>query len=289
MSVFVSSGAFPSNDLDEILALCARHGIDRVELSSGLGHAGDVDRSLEAASQDMELLIHNYFPPPDIPFTLNLASADDEIRRRSIALCTNAIDLCERVGASYYSVHSGFAHDFKPAELGHSDAQAAALSTTGTDRQAAYGRFRECVRIVSDHAAAKGIDLLLENNVAAPRLIEMAGFNPLLMVEADEILDCLDDIGRPNVHLLLDVAHLMVSSNALGFDPRKFIDKVGPRVAALHVSDNDGYRDQNLMTTTESWYLPALRSFGDRDIVIESYNLTPSQILSQIDLIESHI
>jgi sugar phosphate isomerase/epimerase len=289
MSVFVSSGAFQSNDLNDILALCARHGIGRVELSSGLGHAGDVDRSVEAASQDMELLIHNYFPPPDVPFTLNLASADDEIRRRSIALCMTAIDLCERVGASYYSVHSGFAHDFKPAELGHSDAQAAALSATGTDRQAAYRRFRDCVRIVSDHAAAKGIDLLLENNVAAPRLIEMAGFNPLLMVEADEILDCLDDIGRPNVRLLLDVAHLMVSSNALGFDPREFIDRVGPRVEALHVSDNDGYRDQNLMTTAESWYLPALRSFGDRDIVIESYNLTPSQILSQIDLIESHI
>ena len=45
--------------------------------------------------------------------------------------------------------------------------------------------------------------------------------------------------------MLIDAAHLKVSSNSLNFNPKVFLDYLDEWIAAYHLSENDGTSDDN--------------------------------------------
>ena len=65
------------------------------------------------------------------------------------------------------------------------------------------------------------------------------------------------------VGLLLDLGHLNISSNILGFNRNSFIDKYfthfGDRVE-IHLSENGGVKDDHLALKKNSWQLDVIRS-----------------------------
>ena len=109
----------------------------------------------------------------------------------------------------------------------------------------------------------------------------------LLGVTVDEVLGILDRAGRENLGLLLDVAHLHVSARSLGFDAAEFIRRTAPRVVAVHLSDNDGTRDDNRPVRADSWFWEPLRTLlpSNRVWILEAYRLTPDAIEDQIRII----
>jgi sugar phosphate isomerase/epimerase len=111
----------------------------------------------------------------------------------------------------------------------------------------------------------------------------------LLLTEGYEICRFFEDLERPNVGLLLDVAHAKVSSTALGFNVNDFVDKVAPHVRCLHLSDNDGRTDSNQPLNEDFWFIPRLREFSHCEIVIEAYRLKPSVMKSQLELVAQFI
>ena len=62
--------------------------------------------------------MHNYFPPPEIDFVINIASLNTEIYEKSINQCIKAINLSKKLGASAYSIHAGFLIDPGVKEIG---------------------------------------------------------------------------------------------------------------------------------------------------------------------------
>ena len=107
--IYASSGAFRGRTLSAILDESGAAGITNIELSSGLGWRDDnVDVVFRSRSR-FDFLVHNYFPPPEQPFVLNLASADPHIRNRSLAHCRSAIDLAHELETDLFTVHAGFA------------------------------------------------------------------------------------------------------------------------------------------------------------------------------------
>jgi sugar phosphate isomerase/epimerase len=140
------------------------------------------------------------------------------------------------------------------------------------------------VRVLADYGAARGVRLLLENNVVAPRLFKARGSNPLLLCDADEVLAFFAALGHPNVGLLVDVGHAKVSASALGFDPVAFVERAAPLIEAFHLSDNDGQEDQNLPFSAGSWFAPLIRGIPGATLVIEAYRLDPETMRRQIDL-----
>ena len=59
-----------------------------------------------------------------------------------------------------------------------------------------------------------------------------------------------------NINLLVDVAHLKVSANSLGLDYFGELEKLFQLADYVHLSDNDGYSDQNNGFNKNSSNLP---------------------------------
>jgi sugar phosphate isomerase/epimerase len=286
MTIYMSSGAFRVRTVRGVITEAQRLGITHVELSSGLAHEPELEAAIaEGRRAGLTFLVHNYFPAPADSRVLNLTAADPEGLAWSLAHCRRALDLTVTVGGAFYSLHSGYAAALKASQLGRPDAQAVAFKDTRVDREQAHQLMLRSVREVADYAAARGKSLLLENNVISPVYLEKVPVNPLLMTDADEILRFMAEVDRPNVGFLIDTGHAKVSGTALGFDPRRFLERVAPHVRALHLSDNDGREDQNLPFTETAWFFPFLRDFRDLPMVIEAYDLDDETMRGQLALL----
>lgn len=284
MPVYLSSGAFASHSPAEIAAECEALGVG-LEFTSSFPFHPDLESSVRAL-RTPALMIHNYFPTPEVPFVLNLAATDPQIRADSHTLCLRAIELTAAVGAPFYSVHSGFAMNLTADQLGQPAQQAALAADRCIDRKSAERAFLESVAELSAFAKSHGVGLLLENNVITRKQVAVGRAESLLMTTPDECRAFLDELADPNVGLLLDVAHAKVAANALGFDAADFF-KLTPHLRALHLSDNDGEADTNHPVTRESWFAPHLRGCIDLPMVIEVYRLTTETRQQQRDVVLS--
>jgi sugar phosphate isomerase/epimerase len=286
--IYVSTGTFDNKTLLDILAFASQNDINAIELSSGVNYAEDMQPILLKASHTdkFKFLIHNYFPPPQIPFVLNLASDNNEIVDLSCKHCKKAIKMAAELGAPFYSVHSGFCFHAEPKHLGKDQTQLKRIS-----KKEAENIFIENLQNLADFAALKGVKLLVENNVVSPfNLIN--GKNELLLgVTADEIKGIMDKTSRDNLGLLLDVGHLKVSANALGFCPEDFIRQVSDRIKAVHLSDNNGQNDSHNKIHTKSWFWKPLFEHISSDIIwiLETHSVPMESITEQVALIHTMI
>ncbi len=254
---------------------CERHGHAGLELSSGFRFEENLPERVAAArGRNVDLLVHNYFPPPAKSFVLNLAATDPETRRLSLEMCRAGIELCATMGAPFYSVHSGFAMNLTPEQLGQPGQQADLPGAHLIDHETARNAFRAAVGELAEFAREKEVGLLIENNVITAQQVAAGRGGSLLMTNPTELRDFFDELSADNVGLLLDVGHAHVSAQALGFPAEEFFLQLADRVAALHLSDNDGCADSNGKFTAASWFAPYLHDFAFAPVVIEVYRLS---------------
>jgi sugar phosphate isomerase/epimerase len=212
-------------------------------------------------------LIHNYFPQPDEPFVLNLASQDPIVLGRSREMAAAALRLTAAVGAPFYSVHAGFLAEFRAESLGR------ALAWDGlVDRATALATFCDSIASLADDAARFGVQLLIEPNVVERRNLVKGENRLLLLADAEEIVATLGRLSRPEVGILLDTGHLNVTATTLRFDRHAFVELVAPWVRGIHVHDNDGTADRHQVPVPGSWVYAVLRrpSFRAVPVVIEA-------------------
>lgn len=287
-NVFISTGAFQTKNLKEIIDICLGNEIPYIELGPNV--ASDSFSSGElialAENEQAHFLIHNYFPPPLEPFVLNLASSDLKILERSRTFCKDAIRWAVKLKSAYYSVHAGYCFHALPAHLGNDLSMLDYVSV-----EEAEDIFVESLKILADYATKYNISVIVENNVLAPFNL-VNGENKLLLgVTAEEIIRIMDKIAKDNIGILLDVGHLFVSSKSLGFSAENFIDKCARFIKYIHLSDNDGHEDSNKPLVKESWFWKPLKEVGcyNTVLVLEAYNLHVDSIRKQIDLISSKL
>jgi len=276
--------------MGDLLEQALAHGINGIELSSGMDYRPDILTLIREArsKDDLSFLVHNYFPAPKNPFVLNIASLDPQGLAMTRSFGEEALRLANELGAPFYSIHAGFAARLRPEHLGRPGQLASELTPADIDRVGAYNIMVETTRQLADHAASLGLDLLIENNVISPEFLERLPINPLLLTEADEINRFFDDVERSNVGLLLDVAHARVSATAQNFSMHRFVEQVSDKVRCLHLSDNDGRKDTNQPISKDAWFLPMLKDFRHCEIVIEAYSLKPEQMHAQLALVQRH-
>ncbi len=219
------------------------------------------DEALDCAEQVVKqgtpVVLHNYFPPPEEPFVLNLASQTPEILEASRRMCREAINWTAAHGGDFYAAHAGYVADLPDEILGKPEQQRELDPAGFCDREVARETFYESVLELTRHGKACGVRFLIENHVVAQESGE-TGRELLLMVDAREFLDLeryLSEQGEA-AGMLLDVGHLKVSSRSCGFKRERFMDEVQHLAAAYHLSDNDGCRDQHRPFDASAWFLP---------------------------------
>ena len=280
-SIYISSLAFLGKPVEEIIEIVNQHNWS-LEFSSGMPYRADMEKIyLEAP---IKKIPHNYFPAPLIPFVLNLASANQSIRKVSIEHCKKGLWLSQQSRAPFFSAHAGFCIDPDPNQLGRK-----IQYDPDFDKAKNKELFIASVNTVLQMADELGVDFLIENNVIASFNLNNRKINPLLCCESTEIEWLFSEINNPRLGLLLDTAHLKVSCRTLNLRLEEETRNVLPFIKAIHHSDNDGLIDDNQEFKNDYWFLPYLKKIDPSIVhVVEVKNISTSIIEKQINLLLSH-
>lgn len=266
----MSSLAFMGMRPEEMIALADKEAM-ALEFSSGMPYNAEMEHLFLEAP--MRRFAHNYFPAPEVPFVLNLASVDEVNRLRSIEHCVRGMELSHRVGAPFFSAHAGFCVDPKPSELGRRLEQIAHI-----DREQNWKHFVTSVKEVLQRTVHLPTGFLLENNVLAPVNRYPDGTNPLLCVDADEQLRIIAEVQDQRLGLLFDTAHMKVSAQTLGFDLESSTVRLMGHLRCVHHSDNQGVVDDNQGLNDDYWFLPWMPMTGHAVHVLETKKTAPSDL-----------
>ena len=279
--IYVSTGGKKNLTFIEAIEELSHAGVVAFELSGGK-YCENVSAKLKTVSEEFSISLHNYFPPPKKPFVLNLASFQDDIVLSSINHITQAIDLSSSIGAKYYGFHAGYLIDPPVKELGVKISKQQI-----NNRLLALDYFIDRASKLAAYAETKGVKLLVENNVLSRANYKSFGENPLLMVEGEET-DEIMNRSHHNLGLLIDVAHLKVSSNTLGFSAVDYLNNFYDSVLAYHFSDNSGLEDSNDEISESSWFWPYINPSLDY-YSLEVYNKDPEFLKNQVKLINKKL
>jgi sugar phosphate isomerase/epimerase len=280
--IYISSSCVQFENICVSVEFLAQHGFKHIELSGGTSYYATLEDDLIELKKKYNLsyLIHNYFPPPQDHFVLNLASLNDEIYKKSLEHYINAITLAEKIRAGKYGLHAGYFIDPGIKELGRKfDLKDI------SDKNQAIQRFCEGFEILKSKAGS--VNIYVENNVISPSNYSIYGENILMLTNYSEYLHLKKMI---DFDLLLDVGHLKVSSKTLGLDFSQEIKNLWECSNYIHISDNDGSHDSNDSLEQNSEVLRDMRNLDNKDKIftIEVYR-DIEQIISTYQLIKSII
>ena len=279
--IFFSTGGDKNKSAVQSAQVLLDNKINNIELSGGMYESDHLNKLLKLKDK-CNFLVHNYFPPPKKPFVFNLGSLNEIIAKKSLSHAKEAIDYALALGSPTYTFHAGFLIDPDVAELGKKIRPKKLYA-----KKEAMKTFIDNVNILSDYANEKNIDLLVENNVLSKNNSIIFSSNPLLMTDIEDSIEIMSSTPS-NVNLLIDLAHLKVSSQSLSFDKREFLNKANKWIRGYHLSDNNGFSDSNSAIEEKSWFW----EYINKDIeffTIEVYGLAIEQIPKQIELVNSKL
>jgi len=279
---YVSTLAFNGKSLEEITNISNESNLN-VEFSSNLIFEHNNIEIFNKFSG--KKLLHNYFPPPEKSFVINLASDNPKILNLSVEHCKENILRTAYHQLPFYSIHAGFCIDPKISSLGK-----LIKAQKDCDRNKYIIRFKEVLFEIIKFAESKNVKLLIENNVLSKDNFTQNNFkNLFLCVESEEIIEIINEIDKPNFGLLLDTAHLKVSSSTLGLNLLEEVNKLLSYVKAVHHSDNDGISDTNDSIKNDYWFLPFMKKLKESFHVLEVRNLEAKSIKKQLKILSDAI
>lgn len=231
---------------------------------------------------NFNFLIHNYFPPPKILFNFNLASKNRIIRKKSLTMAKNAIKLCSKINSPLYTFHAGFTID--PPKLGKPFPK-----NKKFNREESIKIFYESITELIDYSKKENVELAMEPNVVQKFNLINNKNELLLFADPVEIKQFCKNFNKKEIGLLLDLGHTLVTSHWLNFDKDIFVKKIKNRVKAVHISNNNGLKDQHKQLVKNCWVLTQLKFFKNKPIVLETMNLTLHQLNSNISLVGKYL
>ena len=265
--IYISTSCVKHNRIKDSVEELATNGFQNIELSGGTERYENFENDLLELKDKYSLnyRCHNYFPPPKKPFVLNLASLNDETFQMSFDHLEKVIALSNRLGADKFAFHAGFFIDIRLSEIGKK------LSRDNLfDKKEAVERFCNAYDVIK--RKAKNVSLFIENNVFSKTNADTYdGENPFMMTNFDEYKSLKEKI---NFNLLLDIAHLKVSSKTLRLDWEEEFENMMSVSSYIHVSENDGFHDLNNQLTKSSSLLAMLEQSDtkNKDFTLEIYD-----------------
>ena len=206
--------------LEDAIRRLAEHGYQGVEIWGGRPHAYWEDMDDARIMKIKQVLTEtgmeiSSFIPAQFRYPTNIATTDEQIRKNSVQYLKNNIDVAEKLGAPYVSLCPGFS------------LQGEKLSDS---RKAMMSSLKELV----EYAKNLKTTLLLE---------------PAHAMETDHVLtvdhgmDVVDELGRENMGLCIDLGHLHVNKESIV----NVVEKVKDYTVHYHMDDNNGGSDDHLV------------------------------------------
>ena len=278
-NIYLSSTCFNEPDLEKLCQLLILNDLDKLELSGNLNYLNKsrLFKIFDKYKNIIDFNIHNYFPPPKIPFVLNLAHP--KTVDLSIKHCMNAIDICSYLGKSHYSLHAGISFNPSPIDLGNNQFHLPSINICESRKL-----LHDACLNIFEYSKDKNVNLLLENNVVTKTNHFESLNNRYHLSELNEFDSLLPIFTKKYAGILIDTGHLKVSSKTFDYDPIKMANKYNPFIKVAQLSENDGTADQNMPLLEDSWFWNCIKWERLDYISLEISNQTIQTLCDQIDL-----
>lgn len=276
--IYVSSSCVKHKKIKDSIQELVDNGFRNIELSGGTEYYDGFENDLIELKEKYSLnyVCHNYFPPPKEHFVLNLASSNNEIYEKSFLHLQRAIELSKSLGAKNFAFHAGFFIDIKVAEIGKKISKSNLF-----DKEESIARFCKGYKELQKESGE--LKLYIENNVfSSTNHKTYNGENLFMLTNFQEFKKLREEI---DFELLLDVAHLKVSSNSLELNFEEELTKLMTHTNYVHISDNDALDDLNHRLQRDSLLIEKLKKqklkeknftleiYADIDSIKESYEI----------------
>jgi len=270
-----------STSLHKALSQCREAGIKSVEIGSNHCYEKNYDYCTDFPFQ---YLVHNYFPIPRESFTLNIASLDNEIRKKSIAHIKTAIDFSAEIRAKLYTFHPGFLTDPLDSNNSHQN-----YDFQWDDDQL---KLKDCVRAknlmykalneIIPYAQLKKVRIAIETEGS------LNNKNHLLMQRPEEYEELVEKYSVNDISINLNIGHLNLASKAFDFNRFEFVNIIQDYIVGMELSHNDGKEDQHLPLKDEGWYWELINDVRFKYVykILEFRNTSISSIKKNIKFIE---
>ncbi len=265
--IYVSSSCVQHKKIKDSVLDLVSNGFKNIELSGGTEYYDGFEYELLELKDKYSLnyICHNYFPPPKEHFVLNLASQDHEVYTKTLNHLKQAIVLSKKLGAKKFAFHAGFFIDIKVSEIGKKISKVNLFN-----KKESLETFCRGFEILNDLSG--NLELYIENNVYSSTNAKTYENNNLFMLtngcEYKELKKLID------FNLLVDVAHLKVSSKTLNLN---FTDQLKYMINEsdyIHISDNDALHDLNYKLENNSDLVNLLKQedLKNKDFTLEIYD-----------------
>lgn len=276
---YITASASYKDRISDVITDLAGLGFRNIELSGGTRYYDGVEEDVLALGKKygINFLVHNYFPPSPVGFVMNIASRDKTLLENTLRHIEIAMALAGKLDCGLYTLHPGF-----NTSLLNEEDRRFFESPKGNDAPDSGTKedFYKGVGALKTMAEKRRIRVGIENFF--PFFISTRAF----MESGADLTEFLDRYrNEPAIGLLLDLGHLNVAANTLGFDKFALIEKVlgeyRDKLFEVHVSENDGSRDNHQVSTANSWQIKLIRENKERlsgvPIVFEWRNSSNSE------------
>lgn len=277
--LFVSTSFLPGyqTPLAAALDALAPLDIDGVELAS-THRAGDPFADMVVAAHLSAVLVHNYFPPSEVPLVLNIASEDQETAQKSVAHMCDCIDFSADIGAALYTFHPGFTADTSAPDTG-GPTYDFTFSGDSVPHDSAFTRMLRAIERISGHAARRKISVAVESQGSRRH-------PGRLLLQRPEEFSRLDKAFGASVGINLNLAHTALASRQFGFDIEDMINATAHRIRAVEISHCDRFDDQHLPLVAGSFVFDSLPLLPQNvPFILEFRNATISDINTSLRLL----
>jgi sugar phosphate isomerase/epimerase len=275
-NIFLSTTCFNNNSLEEIIKISKENGITNLEISGGLKFIDEKKiTDLLEKNIDINFRFHNYFPIPKNPFVINLASK--ETCEKSISNILKGISYASKYGKKMFSFHAGLRFDPVVSSLGNTQLKYEIIKSNES-----YKLLEQSINKIYIEKVKDTI-ICIENNVVEEKNFHREN-NKYIFSDLSDTDFMKKLMKNYNIKILLDVAHLKVSSKTLKFDPYKFIDEYKNSIHIAHLSDNNSINDEGKILKRDSWFWKSLDWKKIKYISLEIKNEDIDILKQQIEL-----
>lgn len=202
----------PAYTLDDTIARIAKIGYDGIEIGAAAPHAYPPHLSADRRAQIKDLLqqhdlkLSSMLPAPSGGPGNNPASPYIEERRATVEHYKELAEMVALWGGKTLIYLPGW-------------------TIFGTSRRQAWAWSREVLTEVADSIAHTGVTLVIEPTT----------HDTNLCVSADDAIELMQDVNRPNVKLMFDTFHVLWNHEVM----TDYAYKMGADLKHIHMSDND--------------------------------------------------
>jgi sugar phosphate isomerase/epimerase len=284
-SKFAISTTFLGDNLplSEVLPACINLGFKSIELGSNHKYESDIGF---VKQYKVNYLVHNYFPTPKNSFVVNIASLDDDIRKKSVSHIKGSILYCEEIGAEIYTFHPGFVGDpSTPVEHARSyDFNWNQESILRVDKNKSADNMYVSLDEICKFCQGKNVKIAIETEGSYSNAARLHMQAPI------EYENFFKNYSKNDIQINLNIGHLYLSSRFNKFSIDDFLTQIHERVIALELSHNNGLEDEHLPLVEDAWYWPIIFDdrFNSSYKILEFRNVSENMVKKSINLLNKY-